>query len=266
MERSLRCNKKTCRKILEKFAYVTSCSHIFCEEDGAKHFKKSHTCPACETVLGGKFAILKVDLELSEHNKAMALAGQNPVTIMEICTKALSFWMYQNHQERLYNEYIATRAKEKVTQMEQYYEQIISSTQAELRSLKNKVKVQTNEQEETKASLKDVTDRLFKKDLQFQKLETMYDQLKRIVISSRSCEDLGIYKDMRSPWTENYQLPVDQGEVVRVCDVPCPNISSRVTTPNMGRDAVMRSFSIPTPCGDGGMQMRKAFDIPIGPK
>ncbi|KAL3871479.1 hypothetical protein ACJMK2_039475 [Sinanodonta woodiana] len=148
----------------EDFREVTSCSHIFCEEDGARHFKKSHTCPACETVLGGKFAILKVDLELSEHNKAMALAGQNPVTIMEICTKALSFWMYQNHQERLYNEYIAMRAKEKTTQMEQYYEQIISSTQAEL-------KFQTNEQEETKASLKEVSDRLLKKDLQFQKLE-----------------------------------------------------------------------------------------------
>lgn len=40
----------------------------------------------------------------------------------------------QAHQERTYQEFLASKAKEKVMQLEQYYEQIIGRTQTELNS------------------------------------------------------------------------------------------------------------------------------------
>ena len=38
----------------------------------------------------------------------------------------------QTHQERMYQEYVANKAKEKISQLEQYYEQIVSKTQTEI--------------------------------------------------------------------------------------------------------------------------------------
>lgn len=43
------CNMKGCRKGISGKAYVTSCSHVFCEEDGQKQFNRAMVCPACET-------------------------------------------------------------------------------------------------------------------------------------------------------------------------------------------------------------------------
>ena len=78
---------------------------------------------------------------------------------MEICSRALAFWTYQvsnernqvelvkwivcvyclllllstqTHQERMYQDYVANKAKEKTTQLEQYYNQVLSKAQAEL--------------------------------------------------------------------------------------------------------------------------------------
>ncbi len=48
-----------------------------------------------------------------------------------IMSKHVSF---QSHQEQNYQQYVATKAKEKCTQQEQYYEQILTRTQAELNS------------------------------------------------------------------------------------------------------------------------------------
>ncbi|KAL5011284.1 hypothetical protein ScPMuIL_009835 [Solemya velum] len=132
LDGDLICNFKKCRKHLNTYAWVTSCSHIFCDEDGTKEFSKTYTCPACETTLAGKFDIVRIDLQPTEQYKSMVLAGQKPETIMEICTRALAFWTYQAHQERTYQEYVATKARERAVQMEQYYEQIVARTQSEL--------------------------------------------------------------------------------------------------------------------------------------
>ena len=121
---SLVCNFKKCRKRLNTFAWATSCSRIkamkpsayipfntdvFCDEDGTREFNKSCVCPACDTQLPGKYDIVRVDLQPSEEYKSvsfiiidgdviimkMVLAGQRPETIMEITSRALSFWTYQ---------------------------------------------------------------------------------------------------------------------------------------------------------------------------
>lgn len=42
------------------------------------------------------------------------------------------FWFLQTHQEKMYQDYVANKAKEKTTQLEQYYNQVLSKLQVEL--------------------------------------------------------------------------------------------------------------------------------------
>ena len=41
----------------------------------------------------------------------------------------------QVHQERTYQDYVVTKSREKVTQLEYYYEQIITQTHTEINSI-----------------------------------------------------------------------------------------------------------------------------------
>ena len=43
--------------------------------------------------------------------------------------------MFQSHQEKIYQEFMATKANERANQLEQYYEQIVSRTSTELSSI-----------------------------------------------------------------------------------------------------------------------------------
>lgn len=183
MDGDLICNFKKCRKSLSKHAWVTSCSHIFCEEDGAREFSKAYTCPACESSLSGTFDIIRIDLHPSDQYKSMVLAGQKPEIIMEVCTRALSFWTYQSHQERIYQEYVASKVKEKASQLEKYYEEVISRIQSELNSLKLQHTTTRKEMETTKKKYSEVTEKLMEKSRQCQKLQAMYDALRRKLIT-----------------------------------------------------------------------------------
>ncbi|KAJ8029193.1 E3 ubiquitin-protein ligase CCNB1IP1 [Holothuria leucospilota] len=117
MAEELICNYKKCRKRLGSFGWVTSCSR--------------------NTNLPGKFDLIRIDLCPSEQHKSMVLAGQKPEVIMEACSRAMAFWSYQIHQERVYQEYTATKAKQRGTQLEQYYEQLLSRAQSEVSCILN---------------------------------------------------------------------------------------------------------------------------------
>ena len=112
MDNDLLCNFKKCRKRLINLAWVTSCSHVFCEEDGSREFAKELLCPSCNTELTGKFDIVRVDLQPSDQYKSMMLAGLKPEIIMEIASRGINFWMYQASQERVFYEYAQKKVKE----------------------------------------------------------------------------------------------------------------------------------------------------------
>lgn len=173
------CNFKKCRKRLNNFAWTTSCSHVFCDEDGTKIFKDKAVCPVCCSDLPGQYDIVRVDLQPSDEYKSMLLAGQRPETIIEICSRALSFWTYQTHQERIYQEHIYGKLKDKLTQLEGYYQQLLSRTQAELSSVKALIQSQKYELESVKKKHSESTEKLLEKTRQYQKLQTMYDGLRR---------------------------------------------------------------------------------------
>lgn len=180
------CNFAKCRKPLTDFAYVTACSHIFCDEDGTRSFNKSTICPACQTNLSNKFEIVRNNLQPSEQYKSMILAGLKPDVICEITNRALAFWVYQSHQEKTYQEYVATRAKERSAQQEKYYEEMVSRITTELNLVKSQLSSAKNEVEETKKKYNDLSDKLMEKSRQHQKLQSMYDSLRRKFIRMSS--------------------------------------------------------------------------------
>ncbi|XP_071846055.1 E3 ubiquitin-protein ligase CCNB1IP1-like isoform X2 [Apostichopus japonicus] len=182
------CNYKKCRKRISLHGWVTSCSHIFCDEDGTREFNKHLSCPACDTHLPGKFDIIRIDLSPTEQYKSMVLAGQKPEVILEVCSRAISFWTYQVHQDRVYQEHVATKAKERAIQMEQYYEQLLNRIQAEANSLKMQNASLKREMETTKKQYLEISDRIKEKSRQHQKLQLMYDALRRRTISISNIE------------------------------------------------------------------------------
>ncbi|XP_070543928.1 E3 ubiquitin-protein ligase CCNB1IP1-like isoform X2 [Ptychodera flava] len=209
----LMCNYKKCRKHLSTFSWVTSCSHVFCDEDGTREFNKSYSCPACETSLSGKFDIVRIDMNPSEQYKSMVLAGQRPEVIMEIASRALAFWAYQNHQERTYQEYMANKNKERNTQLEQYYEQILSRAQAEVKALKGQIAALKKELETSKKRHGEISEKLMEKHRQHQKLQTMYDALRRRSITSTSFDVTGNVPVKHTPHG-SFDIPITTGESV----------------------------------------------------
>lgn len=93
---TLLCNFPKCRTKLNGFAWVTACSHVFCDQHGSGEFSRSPAiCPACSSALSGKLDIVRTELSPSEEYKAMVLAGLRPDIILDISARALSFWSYQ---------------------------------------------------------------------------------------------------------------------------------------------------------------------------
>uniref|UniRef100_A0A672ZHW9 Cyclin B1 interacting protein 1 n=1 Tax=Sphaeramia orbicularis TaxID=375764 RepID=A0A672ZHW9_9TELE len=93
---TLLCNFPKCRTKLSGFAWVTACSHVFCDQHGSGEFSRSPAiCPACTSALSGKLDIVRTELSPSEDYKAMVLAGLRPDIILDISSRALAFWSYQ---------------------------------------------------------------------------------------------------------------------------------------------------------------------------
>ncbi|GFU05795.1 e3 ubiquitin-protein ligase CCNB1IP1 [Nephila pilipes] len=173
MDNELLCNFKKCRKALSSHAWVTSCSHIllFIGE-----FEKAFICPACDTALSGKYDIVKVDLNPTEQYKSMVLAGQRPEVIFEICSRAISFWTYQVHQEIMFQEYVSTKVKERSYQLEKYYENIFQKTRNELDRTRNEL-------ETSKKKNAELSEKLKERIRQHEKLQYLYEALRRKFIS-----------------------------------------------------------------------------------
>uniref|UniRef100_A0A8D2ZZN8 RING-type domain-containing protein n=1 Tax=Scophthalmus maximus TaxID=52904 RepID=A0A8D2ZZN8_SCOMX len=93
---TLLCNFPKCRTKLSGFAWVTTCSHVFCDQHGSGEFSRSPvSCPACSSALSGKLDIVRTELSPSEEYKAMVLAGLRPDIVLDISARALAFWSYQ---------------------------------------------------------------------------------------------------------------------------------------------------------------------------
>lgn len=72
-EYSLYCNFKKCRTAITSYAWVTSCSHAFCEEHSNHESGTERRCPACESPLKSKYDLVRADLNPSEEFKSVSI-------------------------------------------------------------------------------------------------------------------------------------------------------------------------------------------------
>eukprot|EP01135_Chromosphaera_perkinsii_P005001 Nk52_evm10s309 gene=Nk52_evmTU10s309 len=191
MEGELICNYAKCRKPLNTTAWVTSCSHIFCDEDGSREFDKGLVCPACNTNLPQRFDIVKVQMNPDEAYKSMVLAGLRPEYIMEVCNRALSFWNYQSFQQKCYFEHQASRCNAKVAHAEQKLRQMSNALNEEKNANKMKIAEIQKETENWKGRCREASDKLNDKSRQHQKLQMMYDGLRRQLTSGQFAKQSG---------------------------------------------------------------------------
>jgi E3 ubiquitin-protein ligase CCNP1IP1 len=70
-EINLVCNNKKCRIILNTYAWVTSCSHVFCDNHGSEIFNREKKCPCCNEVLNRHLDIVQTNLNPDESYKSV---------------------------------------------------------------------------------------------------------------------------------------------------------------------------------------------------
>ncbi|XP_041842597.1 E3 ubiquitin-protein ligase CCNB1IP1 [Melanotaenia boesemani] len=176
---TLLCNFPKCRAKLSGFAWVTACSHVFCDQHGSSEFTRSPAiCPACSSALSGKLDIVRTELSPSEEYKAMVLAGLRPDIVLDISARALAFWSYQVHQERMYQEYSMSRADAQLKQMEKILTQQNQSRELELNAMRGEITSLKKVMEEYKRKYSEVSERLMERNRQYQKLQGLYDSLR----------------------------------------------------------------------------------------
>ncbi|KAM9836598.1 E3 ubiquitin-protein ligase CCNB1IP1 [Aulostomus maculatus] len=176
---TLLCNFPKCRTKLSGFAWVTACSHVFCDQHGSGEFSRSPAiCPACSSALSGKLDIVRTELSPSEDYKAMVLAGLRPDIVLDITARALAFWSYQVHQERMYQEYNVSRAEAQLKQMEKVLTQQNQARELELSAMRGEITSLKKVMEEYKRKHSEVSERLMERNRQYQKLQGLYDSLR----------------------------------------------------------------------------------------
>lgn len=68
----------------------------------------------------------------------MVLAGLRPEVVMDVATRAITFWSYQQHQEQLHQTLVSKSLKEFISQMKSDTEVEIGFLKSEIQSLKRK--------------------------------------------------------------------------------------------------------------------------------
>ncbi|XP_076828192.1 E3 ubiquitin-protein ligase CCNB1IP1 isoform X2 [Brachyhypopomus gauderio] len=176
---SLLCNFPKCRTKLSGYAWVTACSHIFCDPHGSGEFSRSPAiCPACSSALSGKLDIVRTELAPSEQYKAMVLVGLRPEIILDISHRALAFWTYQVNQERLFMEYSLSRAEIKNVQMEKVMAHQNQTRELELNAMREEIASLNKRLEEYKQKYSEVSELLIKNNRKYQSLQGLFDALR----------------------------------------------------------------------------------------
>ncbi|KAF9380785.1 cyclin B1 interacting protein 1, E3 ubiquitin protein ligase, partial [Mortierella sp. AD011] len=116
--------------------------------------------------------IVFVELNPSQEYRSSVLSGLKPDIIMEICTRAMSFWTYQTSQEARYQEMAIKAREDKVNLLERQLQRMAKEFDIEIDALQK-----DNEQEKRKSA--DLSEQLDEKLRQLSKLQTLYEREKR---------------------------------------------------------------------------------------
>ncbi|KIJ70346.1 hypothetical protein HYDPIDRAFT_78503 [Hydnomerulius pinastri MD-312] len=125
MDTDLRCNRLSCRKTLIDKAVVHIIRRLRTVECANELFNASRLCPACETSLTEPDDVVVCSLHPSNDYKTSVLSGLSPSIILEICSRALSFWQYQIHQENSFQQAVTRNLNDKNAQLQKQLENVI---------------------------------------------------------------------------------------------------------------------------------------------
>ncbi|ORZ09740.1 hypothetical protein BCR41DRAFT_309349, partial [Lobosporangium transversale] len=105
---------------------------IFCITCATTAFEVALVCPACETSLTQPDDIVIVELNPTQEYRSSILSGLRPEIIMEVCTRAISFWTYQTSQEIKYREMTQKSQEDKISLLEKQLQRVTREFNAEL--------------------------------------------------------------------------------------------------------------------------------------
>ncbi|KDQ20722.1 hypothetical protein BOTBODRAFT_101062 [Botryobasidium botryosum FD-172 SS1] len=171
MDSDLKCNTLTCRRSLVDKAVVTTCSHIFCIDCANQLFSTAQICPACETSLTEPDDVVICSLNPSNDYKTSVLSGLSPAIILEICSRAISFYQYQIHQESSFQQAILKNVNERNAQLQKQLENVIREANSELGLLNNKIAGLERDLELERRKSRDLHESSKEKDKEYQKLK-----------------------------------------------------------------------------------------------
>ncbi|KAH9843692.1 uncharacterized protein C8Q71DRAFT_696526 [Rhodofomes roseus] len=171
---NLKCNRLTCRKALAEKAVVVKGSHIFCVDCANELFNASRLCPACETSLTEPDDVVVCSLHPSNDYKTSVLSGLNPTIILEICSRAMSFWQYQVHQEASFQHAVYRNVNEKNAQLQKQLDNVIREANGEINLMNNKIAELERDLELERRKLSGLQDSLKERDKEYQKLKVLY--------------------------------------------------------------------------------------------
>eukprot|EP00049_Salpingoeca_infusionum_P015249 m.293040 g.293040 ORF g.293040 m.293040 type:complete len:268 (-) comp15846_c0_seq17:3711-4514(-) len=170
--------KAQCFKVEMTAAWVTRCSHFFCSKCGDAAFDKTSTadCPFCKTPLLEEHDVFQTQLNPTEAMRSMALAGLMPETIMELATRGLAFFTFQCSLRSHLQE---AQSKKQLVRMEETFQAHTVQVQADLSQAKAVARDSLQENEQLKEQVVAVRTTLQEKTRQLQRLQAMYDALRR---------------------------------------------------------------------------------------
>ncbi|VDN13757.1 unnamed protein product [Dibothriocephalus latus] len=150
------CNYRKCKQNLREIAVVTICQHILCIIHSPKPLNGQHiaVCPVCDCRLDRSVNdYIEIDLQPSDRFKSLILAGQSPEVIFDICSRALSFYNFQQMLRLQFLEYVAAKSVEKTKAMEKEFKTVLSQMKEENMLIEHKKGALLQECEELRSKL-----------------------------------------------------------------------------------------------------------------
>ncbi|KAL2911239.1 hypothetical protein HK105_209295 [Polyrhizophydium stewartii] len=195
-DHALRCNILRCRALLSAQAVVTTCSHAFCVPCGTRAFEQALVCPACDTSLTQRSAsddIVVAELMPTEDYKSSVIAGLRPEIVIEIAGRALSFWSYQVTQEAAYQALVLKDLDEQCARLERQLQSLAREANQEIAALQERLAASTKSHEMERRRHHELAEQFSEKSRQFQRLQALYDKLKRKALVSQSTASGGLH-------------------------------------------------------------------------
>ncbi|KAJ7937309.1 hypothetical protein B0H13DRAFT_1588984 [Mycena leptocephala] len=171
MDTDLKCNRLTCRRPLTDKAVVVSQANLPHVDCANELFNAARLCPACETTLSEPDDVVVCSLHPSNDYKTSVLSGLSPSIILEICSRAISFWQYQSHQENSFQQAVVRNVNDKNAQLQKQLENVVREANGEISLLSNKRAELERDLELERRKVRDLQEAAREHDREYQKLK-----------------------------------------------------------------------------------------------